>query len=107
MQALLSSLAGHGLKDICVNAQLVRKESQTNGRSIAGQKGGQAKQTGLGCARARADDHNIAHQVQDGYEREPAFAMHLQLLGIEKDMLAEIFQIMDRDCTKEEITKGK
>lgn len=43
------------------------------------------------------DGELTLQELQTGFKMEPAFAMHLQLLGIEGDMLAEIFQIMDRD----------
>jgi len=36
-------------------------------------------------------------ELEEGFEMDPKFAMHLQLLGIERDMIGEIFEIMDRD----------
>merc|ERR1719253_1241336 len=36
-------------------------------------------------------------ELQDGFQADRAFAMHLELLGIEFEMLPEIFSIMDND----------
>lgn len=36
-------------------------------------------------------------ELQDGFRFDPEFAMHLELLGVEGEMLSEIFEIMDRD----------